>query len=206
NSALAASLQATTPEALRAAAPDAIVIGAGAAGGLAALLLAEAGLRVLVLDAGPPRPPAAWSWPSLVGTIGQWAAGPTGLQRLHPTVASTGRRALRILARRRQPIQSQCFAWALAPAAFVDDRDCPYETEPLQPFIWLRARQLGGRMIIPGHGRQYYRMAPENFSPGDGLSAAWPLAPGELDPWYALVERRLQIAGALDRIPSLPDC
>jgi flavin-dependent dehydrogenase len=33
------------------------VVGAGAAGGLAALLLTEAGLRVLVLDAGVVRSP-----------------------------------------------------------------------------------------------------------------------------------------------------
>jgi len=50
---LSAALSATTPEVLASSgAYDALVIGAGAAGGLAALLLVEAGLRVLVLEAG----------------------------------------------------------------------------------------------------------------------------------------------------------
>src|SRR5215813_2402667 len=57
-SALTAALRATTSEVLRVAgAYDAVVIGAGAAGGLAALLLTEAGLRVLVLEAGSARTP-----------------------------------------------------------------------------------------------------------------------------------------------------
>ena len=54
-SALSAVLQATTLEALRKAGThDAIIVGGGAAGGMAAMLLAEGGLRVLLLDAGPP--------------------------------------------------------------------------------------------------------------------------------------------------------
>ena len=55
DTALAMALHATTPEVLRVGGYDALVIGAGAAGGLAALLLAEAGLRVLVLEAGSAR-------------------------------------------------------------------------------------------------------------------------------------------------------
>ena len=51
--ALDAALRATTRQDLRGAGSfDAVVMGTGAAGGLAALLLTEAGLRVLVLEAG----------------------------------------------------------------------------------------------------------------------------------------------------------
>src|SRR5215469_14807599 len=89
NSALAAALRATTPEVLRAGSHDVVVIGAGAAGGLAAMLLAEAGLRVLVLEAGSGR-----------------SAVDLPLTRAMPRPDS-----------HRQPIQSRCYAWHLAPKA-----------------------------------------------------------------------------------------
>jgi choline dehydrogenase-like flavoprotein len=64
---------------------------------------------------------------------------------------------------------------------------------------------LGGRAVIRGHGRQYYRLGPSDLVPDDGLSPPWPLKPGELDPWYALVERRIGLAGRRDNLPCLPD-
>jgi hypothetical protein len=68
-----------------------------------------------------------------------------------------GRAMLRAVGRIRQPIQSQCGLWTEAPQAYVDDLDCPYVTEPNHPFTWIRVRGTGGRMVVPGHGRQYYR-------------------------------------------------
>jgi choline dehydrogenase-like flavoprotein len=184
---------------------DAVVIGAGASGGLAALLLAEAGLRVLVLNAGashsPMRSPVHW----LIGHTVRRLAEPEGLRFIPPALAYKARTILKHMAHGRQPIQSQCYAWERAPQAFIDDHDCPYTTPGEHSFVWLRSRQLGGRMVIPGHGRQYYRFGPNDFSPDDGLSPVWPLKPGELDRWYSLVERRLQLAGGLEGFPWLPD-
>ena len=60
-------------------------------------------------------------------------------------------------------------------------------------------------MVIPGHGRQYYRLSPSDFSPTDGLSSTWPLQPGELDSRYSLVERQLRLAGMHDNVAWLPD-
>jgi choline dehydrogenase-like flavoprotein len=184
---------------------DAVVIGAGAAGGFAALLLTEAGLRVMVLNAGAShslmQSPVHW----LIGNLVRRLAEPGGLRYIPPAVAYKGRNILKLMARGRQPIQSLCYAWERAPQAFVDDHDCPYTTPAERSFVWLRSRQLGGRMIIPGHGRQYYRFGPDDFLPDDGLSSAWPLKPGELDAWYSLVERRLRLSGGLEELPSLPN-
>jgi choline dehydrogenase-like flavoprotein len=169
---------------------DAIVVGGGASGGLAAWLLAEAGLRVLVLDAGIIRSPFYELSRHIVRGV---------------TRRVFGEAALRAVDKRRHPVQVQCYAWPSAPEAFVDDLDCPYVTPPNKPFVWFRARQLGGRWTVPAHGRQYYRLGPTDFFPTDGESPPWPLAAGELDPWYALVERKLGLTGRHDHVPWLPD-
>ena len=204
--ALAAVLRTTTLGSLRSTGDhDVIVVGGGAAGGLAALLLAEAGLRVLVLEAGRPPTPSGAPLRRSVGNLVRWLSSPDGLKLLPPALIPKTRAALKLLGRWRQPVQSRCYAWELAPEAFVDDRELPYLTSPGRPFVWIRARLLGGRVAVPGHGHQYYRLGPCDFSPSDGMSSPWPLHPGELDPWYCLVERRLGLAGRYDGLSWLPD-
>jgi choline dehydrogenase-like flavoprotein len=200
-----AAFAATSIEGLyRSKSFDAVVVGAGAAGGLAALLLTEAGLRVLVLNAGTASERRPLSQRIIGGTVRQLTQ-PSTLKYVPPRLAFKGRALLKVLARGRQRIQSRCYAWERAPDAFVDDVDCPYTTPPDRPFNWFRCRQLGGRMTVPGHGRQYYRFNSSDFLPEDGFSPKWPFGPTELAPWYALVERRLELAGTYEGLPSVPD-
>ena len=199
-------LRSTTAQALRSMANhDAIVIGSGAAGGLAALLLTEAGLRVLVLDASSAQSSLRSLWRHSLGGLVRRLSEPTSLSLMRPALMRLGNSILKIIGRRRQPIQSLCYAWGRAPNAFVDDLDCPYVTPPDHPFVWIRARLLGGRMAVPGHGRQYYRLSKYDLAPGDRRSPDWPVKFDELEKWYQLVERRLELSGMNDGLSCLPD-
>ena len=184
---------------------DAIVVGAGAAGGTAAMFLTEAGMRVLVLDAGERSGFLKAPFRTAISFMVPQLANPKWLDILPSTLINVGRRGLRLAGRMRQPVQSKCFAWLLAPDAFVDDRQCPYLTEAETQFYWFRSHQIGGRMIVPGHGRQYYRLSPGDYGPNERSGAAWPFQASELDPWYDLVEERLGLVGAYDGCPNLPD-
>lgn len=188
-----------------AAGHDAVIVGSGAAGGLAAALLSEAGMRVLVLDAGYRkslwRAPVQRSIAIAVAAI----ADPRLLKVLPYGLVWRGEKALRMLGRTRQPVQSRCYAWLTAPELFVDDIDNPYEIENGQPFNWIRARGLGGRMVVPVHGRQYLRHGHRDFRPVDDLAPPWPFEPDALDPWYALVEQRLRLSGGREGSLWVPD-
>jgi len=205
SSALSSALEATTLEDVEATTHDVIVVGAGAAGGLAAALLCEAGLKTLVLDAGWRAP--FWQTP-LRRTLSMALsaiANPKLVRVLPGNLIWRGEKVLRTFGKWRQPIQSGCYAWPTAPELFVDDRENPYEAPPERPFNWVRARGLGGRMAVPTHGRQYMRHGVRDFRPVDGLAPDWPFAPDELDPWYDLAERRLQLSGSIEHSPWVPD-
>lgn len=185
--------------------PDVIVVGGGAAGGFAALLLAEAGADVLLLDAGSAPRFLASPLYFTVGHLVSWVANPGLARLLPPRLIHVGQRLLRMAGSLHQPVQTKCYAWERAPHLFVDDRQIPYDAEPDRPFNWIRAHGLGGRMVVPGHGRQYYRLSRDDLAPTDGESPPWPLEPGELDVWYERAEAHLRLSGRQDGLAEVPD-
>jgi choline dehydrogenase-like flavoprotein len=169
---------------------DAIIIGSGPTGGWCAKTLTAAGMNVLVLEAGT-------SW-----------FGRRARDVMHRVRCRTGYRVeedTRALA--RQWVQSSCYAWRDSPGAFVDDADNPYSTPEGRPFTWIRARQVGGRMLVRNHGLHFYRLSDLDFKAArhDGFGADWPLSYAELRPFYDRVERSMGLSGNGDGIAHLPD-
>ena len=172
----------------RATRADVVIVGAGATGGWAAKRLAEAGLSVIVLDAGRPF-------------------GPEDFREHTPAHALPLRNRTKAVMARTQPQQSSSYACTEWNADwFVNDADEPYTTPAGLSFPWVgRTRLVGGRTHV--WGRQCYRYSDIDFKAAsrDGFGIDWPIAYADLAPYYDLVERYVGITGINEGIPQLPD-
>ncbi|MCP5114488.1 MAG: GMC family oxidoreductase, partial [bacterium] len=165
---------------------DAVVVGSGATGGWAAKELTEAGMKVAVLEAGPPVTPKDFT------------------EHVEPHQLKYRGYPPRILDRR--PIQGLVYACRESNEEwFVDDIDNPYTTPEEKPFHWIRGRLLGGRSLT--WGRQSYRMGDIDFKAAsrDGYGDDWPISHADLAPYYEKVERYIGISGQAEGLPQLPD-
>jgi hypothetical protein len=148
------------------------------------MVLAEAGLRVLVLDAGPDLSP-------------ERALGREPLNSL---------RRLAFLSSGRNPIQANHPGyWKHNPELYVDERLHPYRAPQDAPFQWTRGRQVGGKSLT--WGGITLRLSDYEFKAGqwDGRSPCWPISHDDLDPYYTRLEGLLGVHGQRDGLPQLPD-
>jgi len=168
---------------------DAIVVGSGASGGWVAKELCESGLRVLMLEAGPPRVPTKdfteHVWPYQLKYRG-----------------FGNRRALL----ENQPVQRLCYACdEYSHQFFINDHEHPYTTPADKPFMWIRGRQVGGKTFC--WARESYRYSDYEFKAAsrDGYGEDWPFSYKDLEPYYDKVESYIGVSASRENLAQMPD-
>jgi choline dehydrogenase-like flavoprotein len=150
---------------------DAVVIGSGAGGGVAACLLAESGRRVLVVEAG--------SWPTIAELSRDQLRNPRSDWGVLPLSGPLDERDLRVLE--------------------IGDR--AEVLRPYEPGWANNAMTAGGGTRVYGaqawrFGPQDLAMASTYGVPEGSALADWPIGYDDLEPCYARADRELGVSGS----------
>ena len=157
---------------------DAVIVGSGAGGGMAAYVLSKAGLKVCLIEAGPMYDPAK----NVTQLKNPWESPRRG--------ASTKFRPF-------GDFDACYWGWE------IDGE--PYTRKDNTKWDWWRARMLGGRT---NHwGRISLRFGPKDFKRRsiDGLGDDWPIGYEDVKPYYDKVDRLIGIFGSVEGIENEPD-
>jgi len=167
---------------------DVIVVGSGASGGWACKRLAEAGLKVALLEAGRPQTDKNFTEHKPVFELKYRNRAPEIIRKTRPIQIKFG------------VCNEYTYNW------FVNDLDEPYTTPAGQPFDWMgRLRVTGGRTNV--WGRVSLRFSDWDFKSAshDGFGEDWPLSYKDIEPYYDLVEKYVGITGSAEGLEHLPD-
>ncbi|HEV8079877.1 MAG TPA: GMC family oxidoreductase [Chitinophagaceae bacterium] len=157
---------------------DAIIVGSGAGGGMATYVLANAGLKVCLIEAGPMYDPAKDS----LQLKNAWESPRRG--------ASTKFRPF-------GDFDGCYWGWEIDGEPYTQAEGTKWE--------WWRARMLGGRT---NHwGRISLRFGPQDFKRKsiDGLGDDWPISYDEVKPYYDKIDSLLGVFGTNEGLVNDPD-
>ncbi len=162
---------------------DVVIIGSGAGGGTVTKVLADLGIRVLLMEAGPMV--KMTDFKMLQGPTSVWHRGAGEHAQLYTTGQGT------------PIVYNANFA--------ANMQDEPYTVASGSQFRWFRSRCIGGR--TNHYGRVQLRYADYDFKPRqyDGLGWDWPIAYGDIAPYYDKAEKLIGVTGRSEGLRSAPD-
>ena len=184
---------------------DAVVVGSGAAGGMAAHVLTSHGMKVLLLEAGKKvdtdQELKSIEWPydhPRRGDMPSELARPLAQRIQHPPASLRAGQQF-------EHVYSYVQGWGgsdYTKNIVVDEKDHPYTGTN---YAWVRARCLGGKTNI--WGRLALRLSDYDFKAKsrDGYGEDWPISYADIEPYYDKVDLYLGISGHKENLPYLPD-
>ena len=184
---------------------DAIVIGSGAAGGMAAHVMTSQGMQVLMLEAGRKleidKELKSTEWPYDHPRRGEMPPGHHALSLNEYTI----RQPPYADNSKSEKVYSYVQGWSGADYSkniVVNEKDHPFTGTN---YAWVRARCLGGKTNI--WGRLALRLSDYDFKARshDGYGDDWPISYKDIEPYYDRVDEYLGISGVKEHLPYLPD-
>jgi len=184
---------------------DAVIVGSGAAGGMAAHVLTSHGMKVLLLEAGKKLPIEkelrSMEWPYDHPRRGDMPPDDRAITRNEYTI----RKPPYAKGSPYRHVFSYVQGWAgsdYSKNIVVDEKDHPYTGTN---FAWVRARTFGGKTAI--WGRLALRLSDYDFQAAsrDGYGENWPIRYADIEPYYDRVDNYLGISGLKENLPYLPD-
>jgi choline dehydrogenase-like flavoprotein len=157
---------------------DVVIVGSGAGGGMAAYVLANAGIKVCLLEAGPMFDPAKNS----SQLKNPWDSPRRGASTKHRPFGD---------------FDASYWGWQIDGEPYTKTQGTEWE--------WWRARMLGGRT---NHwGRISLRFGPKDFKRKsiDGLGDDWPISYEDIKPYYDKIDQLIGVFGTNEGLENDPD-